>query len=538
MRITQQLTNRLRHVLWAAAFAIFSLNFAGVSVAAPANSETLAVSEEPKYLIFWHPPQKAGELAERIGIKGDGKTRLLGFGLPTSTFEIEDQLPNRIRSVFAAAREHEMAVMLHFDCHLAWKNRPDLWNWFDPDKPGYDPHNKYNVEWHGWDGPPNKARYLNWGVLERMPPNMCFTSKKTRAELTRIVSEIIGPVLREEIAKLEAEGKEALFAGIVVGSEPSIDDYSQPNPERTKMMAEDGVPAGPLGYRALLDRGFSADNPPEDFRRALAEIVQETIGFWCKQFVDAGIPAEKLYPHVAAPAPIEQMNAPIWTAFNEYSRPGWTTYAVMLLGQNFKAVYDELEKHGNPGWAGVEANAGFPGSVVDWETYLAWHYNHGCVMVGINNGATGQDLPKRLRDSAFGEEAIAAYHKFLTGQPLVEKAVSMDNPQFRIQAKIKRMHAGIQRWHKSRKDPSAVEKLTERIHPLIVGGKFDEAEKLLRQWKMSYFVDRTGDARDGDLYHLEKDRDELNNLWADKSYADVVTRLENRVKRWNEETSG
>jgi hypothetical protein len=161
-----------------------------------------------------------GELAEQVGMKGDGKTRLLGFGLPNPTYEFEAQLPRRIRIAFAAARGHDMAVMLHFDFHLAWKNRPDLWNWFDPSKPGYNPDNKYNVEWHGWDGPPNKARYLNHGVLERMPPNMCFTSKKTRAEVTRIVSKVIGPVLREEIAKLKAEGKEALFAGVLVGSEP------------------------------------------------------------------------------------------------------------------------------------------------------------------------------------------------------------------------------------------------------------------------------------------------------------------------------
>ncbi len=295
-----------------------------------------------------------------------------------------------------------MAVMLHFDFHLAWKNRPDLWNWFDPNKPGYNPNNKDNVEWHGWDGPPNKVHYLNHGVLERLPPNMCLTSKRTRAEVTRIVSKVIGPVLREEIAKLKAEGKETLFAGILVGSEPSIDDYSKPNPELAKMMKEDGVPAGPLGYRALLDRGFGAENPPDDFHKALAKIIQETIAFWCKQFVDAGLPAEKLYPHVAAPAPIEMMNAPIWTAFNAYSRPGWTTYAVEVLGEGFKPIYDELKTHGNPPWAGVEANAGIPGSVVDWETYLAWHFNHGCVLVGVNMGATGQDLPRRLRDSAFG----------------------------------------------------------------------------------------------------------------------------------------
>ena len=250
------------------------------------------LSGEPRYLIFWNAPEKVGELVERVGMTGDGKTRLLGFGLPITTYEFEEHLPGLIRSAFTAAREHDVAVMLQFDFHLAWKNRPDLWNWFDPDKPGYSPNNKYNVEWHGWDGPPNKVRYLNWGVLERLPPNMCFTSKRTRAEVTRIVSKVIGPVLREEIAKLKAEGKEALFAGVVVGSEPSIDDYSKPNPECTKMMKEDGVPAGPLGYRALLDRGFSADNPPDDFRKALAKIVQETVAFWCEQFVDAGIPAE------------------------------------------------------------------------------------------------------------------------------------------------------------------------------------------------------------------------------------------------------
>jgi hypothetical protein len=483
-----QSLKRRRAVLLLTGLVIFLLACAWAdageqsSPATPAGSKAPATSEKLKYLIFWSSPEEAGKLAERVGMKGDGKTRLLGFGLPTPTYELEAQLPSRIRSAFAAARKHDMAVMLHFDFHLAWKKRPDLWNWFDPNKPGYNPNNKYNVEWHGWDGPPNKVCYLNHGVLERMPPNMCLTSKTARAEVTRIVSKVIGPVLREEIAKLKAEGKEALFAGVLVGSEPSIDDYSKPNPERTKMMKEDGVPAGRLGYRALLDRGFRADNPPADFRQALATIIQETIAFWCEQFVDAGIPAEKLYPHVAAPAPIEMMNAPIWTAFNKFSRPGWTTYAVEVLGESFKPIYDELEKHGNPAWAGVEANAGMPGSFVDWETYLAWHYNHGCVLVGVNMGATGKDLPKRLWDSAFGKEAIAAYHKFLKGQPLVEKPFSiMNNPQFRIQAKMKRVRAGVERWHSSGKDPSAVGKLMEGAQPLASSGKLDELEKLVDQ---------------------------------------------------------
>ena len=262
----------------------------------PARGKADAASEKPKYLLFWSDSEKAGELAERVGMKGDGKTRFLGFGLPNPTYELEGQLPSRIRSAFAAAREHDMAVMLHFDFHLAWKSRPDLWNWFEPRKAGYDPNNKYNVEWHGWNGPPNKVRYINHGVLEGLPPNMCFTSTRMRAEVTRIVSKVIGPTLREEIAKLKAQGKEALFAGVLVGLEPGIDDYSKPSPEVAKLMKEDGVPATPLGYRALLDRGFSADHPPDDFRKALATIIQETIAFWCEQFVDAGIPSGKALP--------------------------------------------------------------------------------------------------------------------------------------------------------------------------------------------------------------------------------------------------
>ena len=63
----------------------------------------------------------------------------------------------------------------------------------------------------------------------------------------------------------------------------------------------------------------------------------------------------------------------------------------------------------------------------------------------------------------------------------MEKPVSMDNPTFRIQAKIKRVRDGIQRWLRSGKDPSAVGKLMEGAQPLANGGKLDELEKLVDQ---------------------------------------------------------
>ena len=57
----------------------------------------------------------------------------------------------------------------------------------------------------------------------------------------------------------------------------------------------------------------------------------------------------------------------------------------------------------------------------------------------------------------------------------------MDHPQLRIQAKIKQVRAGIERWLSSGKDPSAVGKLMEGTPPLANAGKLDELEKLVDQ---------------------------------------------------------
>jgi arylsulfatase len=56
------------------------------------------------------------------------------------------------------------------------------------------------------------------------------------------------------------------------------------------------------------------------------------------------------------------------------------------------------------------------------------------------------------------------------------------------------------------------------------------------EWKMSCFVERSGDARDGDLYHLAEDPHEVRNLWSDKTYRDVVAALEARIRKWDDET--
>jgi hypothetical protein len=439
-----------------------------------------AGNAEPRYLIFWAPPERVIGLAKTMGEQGDGRTRLLGFGVSCAAFEQEKEASSIIHRAFTIARRYNLAVMLHFDFHVYWPNRPDLWNWFDPKKPGYNPDNRRNVEWFGWNGPPARARYLNWGEAQRMSPPICFTSKSVRAEWMRLIRDIIAPPIKKELAILDREGKGRLFAGILVGSEPTFDNYTHTDPETAKLIAADGAPAGQLGYRALLDRGYSEYHPPADIHVALGEIIQETVAFWCKVFVQAGLPAWKLYPHIPAGAPLEMTSTPVGAAFNAWSRPGWSTYPVGTLEQNFQPLYDALKKHGNAPWGGVEANIGIPGALVDWESYLAWHYNHGAVLVAINIGATGNELPARLEKSAFGPEAFAAYRKFLKGDKLREKPISANMPQMRIRRKMKTLQAGFRRWQNSGRDPSPIGRFVqERLPALLQANKLDQAEALI-----------------------------------------------------------
>ena len=405
-----------------------------------------------EYLVFWGPlPERLGsvdDFAAKLGTTGDGKARQLGLGEGIPFF-VRDELEivSAIRQAFDTARRTNVAVHFNVDGHIKWSQRPDLWNWYDPAKPGYNPENRKNVEWYDWEGTPNRRRYFTPEGAPSRSPHMCYNSPTIENEVVRIVSKVIGPALREEIGKLKEENRLYLFAGITVGQEPGFDDYSKvprlsqipplapntpPNEMQARqmqgqiatMMEEDKAPHRKLGYCSLTNAGFSKSNPPAHFNQALAKVNQAFVEFWDKQFVEAGIPCSRIYTHVAAPVPHDDSNdAPIGIAFNPYARPGWTTYPVSILKNGFQPLYDALAQHGDPAWGGVEANAALarPDTAPTWEKYLAWHYNHGAKLVGINVGASDKSLMSSLTKGAFSEEAMAAYKKFLDGKELSEK---------------------------------------------------------------------------------------------------------------------
>ncbi|HKY21789.1 MAG TPA: hypothetical protein VJM31_11295 [Vicinamibacterales bacterium] len=371
------------------------------------------------------------DLVNKVGARGDGKSRRLGFMILIPPWLVEKGAPGRIerviREAFNVAKKHDVAVYFSLESHFIWDSRPDLWNWFDPRMAGYNEANKQNVEWSDWEGTPNRSRFALqlWG--QTLKPHMCYNSPKIKSEITRIVSTLVAPSIKTGIDYLRKEGKAYLFAGITLTSELSLDNYESLDRVGTdfgKRLESTGIPKTMLGFCALTNLGYSKSHPPKNYPEALAKINQEFSSYWAKQFVESGIDSSKLYSHVAAGADepgsemLKYTNAPIWTAIHPYSRPGWTTYPEGPLKKDFDAIYTELAKNNIRHWGGVEASPwSLSGDVkIPPEKFLARHFNHGATVLVMNAESSGAPMVAGI----WTKDAIKAYRKFLAGEELSE----------------------------------------------------------------------------------------------------------------------
>jgi len=377
--------------------------------------------------------QAIKDTVETLGQAGNLKKRNWGFHLIIPAWKFDPQhsvnkhadIARAVRGAFDLAIRNDVAVHFTVESH-EWSNRPDLWNYADNDKPGYDPKNRANVEWIDFDGTPHPHRYRDWGTPERMPPVICYNSPTVLREVSRIISEVVAPPLKKGLERLSKDGKDHLFSGLTVGAEPSLPNYEnidRLNPRIARLMDQDKSPKTRLGYNALSNNGYSKARPPEDFGRALAKVNRDYTTYWCRKLAQAGIPTEKMYTHAAAGAGVvgspgvEFTNAPIEIAFNDYSRPGWTTYPVGPFRDDFAILYEELERCGNPHWASTEASPTMGPSggkhALSMKDYLARHFDYGATVIVFNTGATSKELSDSLTEGVWGVHALNAYRAFL-----------------------------------------------------------------------------------------------------------------------------
>ena len=312
---------------------------------------------------------------------------------------------------FALAKQYDIAVGFHIDDGMFWATRTDLWK------------NPENIEWLDWRGTPNTSRYVDWVPL-RLAPMMCVNAHDVRVAVRNFMSNIALSI-KSNLDQLTADKKEYLYAGTIVGWEPSLDT------DRDSKM--------PSGYHALANKGFGLTHLPGDIDQERVKILREYIEFMARPLVEAGLPVSKTYTHIAfisrkdydyaasvnpdfAKKSYSEVNnfSPPEVAMGKNYTPGFSTYPQ-------EGVLNEIHKLlNNSAWASSEGTNLIPGlppmaSGYGMESYLARHYNYGCRQVTIFAFHLGGDpFTDALNYASEGPDAIAAYRKFLSGATLKE----------------------------------------------------------------------------------------------------------------------
>jgi len=398
--------------------------------------------------------------------------RRLGFITgPLSFDDTDEDIRKLIAASFHIALQTDMAVGFHIDDSMFWGRLKSL------NLPG-------NIEWVDWNGKPGTGRRLDWSSKPlKIMPQLCVNSREVTAEVKKRAA-LIGDEVQKGLKKLHDAGKDDIFIGVIAGWETQI--------------GRDFATGKPLGYCALTNKGFSAVHPPADFERARSGIVREFVALWAQSLVEAGIPKDKIYSHIAfmseslyrlaryvspdkmAASYLEAINAtPPEVAFSPFNHPGFSTYP---QPGHLDQLRDELARQGNPPWASSEGTAippevaaqGGPGRSM--EGYLGNLFNHGARLVNIFGWGVG-DQGNPFRKVAEADASVVAYRKFLNGEELKEDP--MPAPEIPSAALPEKMRTIQQRLpaYVDKNGPARVSSLMQRLDALMKQKKFEEAEK-------------------------------------------------------------
>lgn len=246
-----------------------------------------------------------------------------------------------LRSLLRASEATGVPVLIVLDGQNWWEQRPDLWNWWDPSRPGYDPANVMNVEWTGWESSGAvKIGWRNWGRQLRVAPAQNIMSP-------RVLEATLGP-MRKLLAIIDAwrtglpPERAYLFGGVKLGWETGIgynafyypdgNRYAEQWPVEESqdpvygLDASKGLSGGlaQIGYAAVKSAGIKNDGSLT--REDLGEVVRRYLELLAKAASEAGLPADKVYVHAGGTLEPFEQHLPFAAAFNAWSKPGWSIY--------------------------------------------------------------------------------------------------------------------------------------------------------------------------------------------------------------------
>lgn len=269
---------------------------------------------------------------------------------------------------------NDVPVIIELDGVSWWSNRPELWNFWDAGKPGYNPANIDNVERFDWGTAPDKAvkiGWRDWGSQLRVAPAPNLASPKYRAAQTERLNALL-PIIKTWYDGLPAD-KKYLFGGLVFGLEfsPYIqawyyeggnDLLNQPpenDPSAKWWQADGSSNILPLGYAAAQTLNLPQKSgyiTPE----TVEAISKSFLEFQIQTAIQHGIDPKRIITHTIFPGFTTNKGGG-HTGVGAISDvtdvvPGWTTNQVYRDPTHWANLISLINKLDGRPWAAIELN--------------------------------------------------------------------------------------------------------------------------------------------------------------------------------------
>ncbi len=291
-----------------------------------------------------------------------------------------EQTVKNLKRFLQRAQETGTRVVVQFDGENWWRARPDLWNWWDPKRPGYSSNNRLNVEWAGWS--PNdaiKISWRNWGRQIRVLPQPNLMSPRYRAACHDELRVLI-PIVLDWWRALPVE-KRDLLVGIKLGHESSIGLNAWYYPDGNSLLDRpasedptnglklDEIPSrgvAQIGYAAVTSAGLRSEGRITE--ADLAEVVRIHLEDLCRLAAELGVPRDKLFSHCGGWKENELLYQ---AALNEFSCPGWSFYQHADDPGKDSGAQNAIKRSDAPCWAAVEWLYQGPRQIELWRKALS-----------------------------------------------------------------------------------------------------------------------------------------------------------------------
>ncbi len=324
-------------------------------------------SKQIKYIIVnavEPTAQSFEEVIQILGPNNDEQHIRIGVGFIVSYFRTSrTETVQRLKNYLILSQKYNLPVVIQLDGEQWWQARPDLWNWWDKNQPGYSPENRKNVEWTSWDADSAvKIGWRNWGGQVRVLPMPNLMSpvyrKACHAELQQLVPIIV------DWWKALPDDKKDLLVAVKVGWESAIgvnnwyypngnsllDQSAEKDPQyglTTNLLPDRGVRA--IGYAAVSTLGLAHSGQLKE--AYLTEVVRRHLEDLSKFLANNGLPRDKIFTHCGGWSSGESLYT---AAINKYSCPGWSFYKYATDPKLDITAMHALGKSNAPYWGAVE----------------------------------------------------------------------------------------------------------------------------------------------------------------------------------------